>query len=332
MANPTLSDVHVNAPLTAISVAYMQDPAGFVADRVFPNVPVQKQSDRYFTYNRGDFNRDTMAKRAVGAESAGDGYRLDNTPSYFAEVWALHRDIDDQIRANADGPLDMDRDATNFLSQKALLNKEANFVTNFFTTSVWTGANVDVTGVSASPAGNTVLQWNDANSTPIEDVRSYGDTVQGKTGFRPNKLVLGRQVWSKLVDHPDMTDRIKFGASPGAPAIMTKQAIAAILELDEILVMEGVKNTAAEGATESGSFIAGKSALLVYAAPAPGILVATGGYNFSWTGLFGAGPLGQRVSKFRMEWLKSDRVELEMAYAMKVIAADLGVFFTTIVA
>lgn len=332
MANPTRSDVHVDAPLTAISVAYMQNPNGFVADKVFPNVPVQKQSDRYFVYNRGDFNRDTMDKRAPGSESAGDGYHIDNTPTYFAEVWALHKDIDDQIRANADTPLDMDRDATNFLGQKALISKEAQFVSNFFSTGVWTGANVDVTGVSASPAGNTVLQWNDANSTPIEDVRLYCDTVQGATGFRPNKIVLGRQVWSKVIDHPDFTDRIKYGASPGAPAIVTRQAVAAVWELDEVLVMEAVKNTAKEGATEATSFIAGKAALLVYAAPSPGIMVPTGGYTFSWTGLFGAGPLGQRVSRIRLEWLKSDRVELEMAYAMKVIAPELGVFMNTIVA
>jgi hypothetical protein len=332
MSNPTRSDVHVDAPLTAISVAYMQDPAGFVADRVFPNVPVAKQSDRYFTYDRGDFYRDTMEKRAPGSESAGDGYRLDNTPTYSADVWALHKDIDDQLRSNADSPLDMDRDATNFLAQKALLSKESNFVSNFFSTGIWTGASVDVTGVSASPAGNTVLQWNDSNSTPIEDVRTYADTVQGNTGYRPNKIVLGRQVWSKVIDHPDFTDRIKYGSSPGAPAIVTRQAVAAVWELDEVLVMEAVKNTAKEGQTATNSFVAGKAALLAYAAPAPGIMVPTAGYTFSWTGLFGAGPLGQRVTRIRMEWLKSDRIELEMAYAMKVVASDLGVFFTSIVA
>lgn len=329
---PSRSDVHVDAPLTAISVAYMQAPDAFVADRVFPNVPVQKQSDRYFIYDRGDFYRDTMEKRAPGSESAGDGYRLDNTPTYFAEVWALHKDVDDQIRANADSPLDMDRDSTNFLAQKALLSKEANFVTNFFATGVWTGANVDVTGVSASPAGNTALQWNDANSTPIEDVRLYADTVQGTTGYRPNKIVLGRQVWSKVIDHPDFTDRIKYGASPTNAAIVTRQAVSAVWELDEVLVMGAVKNTAKEGQTQTNSFIGGKNALLVYAAPAPGIMVPTGGYTFSWTGLFGAGPLGQRVSRIRMEWLKSDRIELEMAYSMKVIDAAMGVFFSGIVA
>ena len=44
MPNPTQSDLHVNVPLTNVSVAYMQDKATFIADKVFPRVPVQKQS------------------------------------------------------------------------------------------------------------------------------------------------------------------------------------------------------------------------------------------------------------------------------------------------
>jgi len=43
MAQPTNSDVHVDAALTNISVAYVQNAADFVAGRAFPNVPVSKQ-------------------------------------------------------------------------------------------------------------------------------------------------------------------------------------------------------------------------------------------------------------------------------------------------
>lgn len=332
MPNPTPGDVHVNRPLTNILVGYMQNASAFVADQVFPNVPVAKQSDRYFVYNIGDFYRDTMAKRAPGTESAGDGFGLDNTPTYFCDKWALHKDIDDDLRANADDPLNLDRDTTLFLAQKAMLNRETNFVTNYFSTGIWTGANVDVTGVSASPAGNTVLQWNDTNSTPITDVKTYATTVQGKTGYRPNKIVLGRQVWDKLSEHPDIVARIQYSSSNTNPAIVSKQAVAALFELDQVLVMEAVKNSAAQGATDSIAFIGGKSALLVYAAPSPSIMEPSAGYTFSWTGLLGAGAMGGRTKTIRLDWKNSDRVEVEQAYAQSVVAASLGVFFATIVA
>jgi hypothetical protein len=72
MPQPTLQDVHVNRPLTNISVAYLQEAAGveFVADKAFPAVPVENKSDLYYTYARADFNRDEMQKRALSAESA----------------------------------------------------------------------------------------------------------------------------------------------------------------------------------------------------------------------------------------------------------------------
>ena len=48
MPQPTVSQVHVNRPLTNISVAFAQAATSFAAERVFPRIPVAKQSDRYF--------------------------------------------------------------------------------------------------------------------------------------------------------------------------------------------------------------------------------------------------------------------------------------------
>lgn len=66
MSTPTRSQVHVNRPLTNISVSYQQSADAFVASRVFPVIPVDKQSDQYFVFNRSDQMRDEMRKRAPG--------------------------------------------------------------------------------------------------------------------------------------------------------------------------------------------------------------------------------------------------------------------------
>lgn len=342
MPGPTASAVHVNRPLTNISIAYMQDAAGFVADRVFPNIPVLKQADRYFRYDRSDFWRNQFQKRAPGTESAGSGWKIDSTPTYFADVWALHKDIDDQIRANQDSPINMDRDATIWLSQQGLIAREVTWAANYFKTGVWKGidgATGDMTGVAAAPTGNQVLQWNDAASNPIEDVKAKADTVMLQTGLRPNKLTLGRQVWTKLSDHPDLVDRIKYSGGVGnsTPAIISRQAAAALFEVDEVLVMDGIQVTSAENpvfeTSMTTAFIAGKQALLCYANPTPSLLQPSGGYTFSWTGyLPGQGDQGMVVSSFRMQNLKSDRVEGEMAYDQKIVSESAGVFFTSIIA
>jgi len=287
---------------------------------------VSKQSDKYFTYDRGYFNRAEMKKRAPGTESAGATYAI-STDSYSADVWALHRDVADQIRANADTPISLDREAVELLTLQALLRKEKEWAASFFVTSVWT---TQRTGVAASPTGTQFLRWDDAASTPIEDVRRGVRTVHESTGFRPNKMVLGRAVYDALLDHPDIVGRIDRGQTSG-PAMVMRDALAALFELDEVLVMDAIQNTANEGATNVHAFIGGKNALLLYTPSSPGLMIPSAGYTFTWSGLLGAGALGSRISRMRMEHLKSDRLEIEMAFDQKQVSADLGAFFLTAV-
>lgn len=327
---PTPGDVHVNTPLTNISIAFLQNANNFVASKVFPNIPVSKQSDRYYVYNRGDFNRDEMQLRAPGTESAGGGYTLDNTPNYFANRYSFHKDVPDDVRANADAALNPDREAVAFVTHKALIRREKVFASNFFTTGKWT---TDITGVSGTPTGAQVKQWNDATADPIENIRVGKRVIMERTGFEANKLVVGRPVFDALLDHPDIIDRVKYGQSGvGSPAMANADVIARLLGLDEILVMNSIENTAVEGQTAAHSFIGGKSALLLHSTTSPGLMTPTAGYTFSWTGLLGSGAEGNRIRSFRLEHLSADRVEIDMAFDMKLVSADLGYFWNTIIA
>jgi hypothetical protein len=324
---PTPSSVHVNRPLGNISIAYRQNQNAFIARRVFPQISVTKQSDAYYTYDRGHFNRDEMAKRAPGAEASGGGFEV-STDTYTADVYAYKHDIPDQRRENTDSPLMPDREATELVTLKALLQEEVLWASNYFAQSVWTN---DVEGVSGTPSGAQVKQWNDAASTPIEDIRAYRTTVQQLTGFRPNTLVIGQEVEDKLYDHPDIVDRVKYGQTPGRPADITTQDLANLFKVDRVMTMASIQNTAAEGAANAHAFIGGKGALLCYSAPNPGLMTPSGGYTFNWTGMTG-GVNGTRIKKYRLENIESDRVEIQSAYAQKLVSADLGVFFRTIVA
>jgi hypothetical protein len=323
---PTPSDVHVNQPLTNISIAYLQSQARFVADRVFPVVSVDKQSDRYYTYDRGDWNRNEMQERAPSTESAGSGYRLDNTPTYYCREYALHRDIPDQVIANADSVLNPMRESTEYLTLKALIHREKVWATNFFTTGKWV---TDVTGVASGPTTGQFLQWNDANAKPVPQIRAAATSILERTGVMPNVLVLGKRVYDALLDNPEIMDRIKYGQTAGGPAMVNTNLLAQLFEVDRVEVMAGIENTAAEGVTNVHSFIAGKSALLVHSATSPGLMTPSGGYTFAWSRM---GNAGQTIREFRMDELKATRIEIETNFDQKLIAADLGYFFATAVA
>ena len=323
---PTPSDVHVDQPLSNISIAYLQDQTRFVADRVFPVVPVQRQSDRYYTYDRGDWNRDDMQERAPSTESAGAGFRLDNTPTYYCREYALHRDIPDQVMANADVMLDPLRESVLFLTLKALLRREKNWTSTYFKAGVWSNG---LAGVSASPNSSQFLQWNDNSSDPIKTIRAGATTILESTGIAPNTLVLGKRTYDGLLDNVAVLDRIKYSTPTGQAAQMNPQLLAQLFEVDRVLVMSGIENTAAEGAPANHSFISGKGALLTYAAPDPGLMTPSGGYTFAWNNL---GYVGQLIRQFRMDALKANRIEIESNFDQRLISADLGFFFDSAVA
>jgi hypothetical protein len=319
MPQPTTSEVHVDAILTNMSVAFIQSQSNFIAGQVFRSLPVEKQSDKYFVYTKGDWFRDEATTRAPATESAGSGYSL-STSTYYAPVYAMHKDVDDQTRANSDSPLAPDRDATEFVTQRMLLRKEIQWTSDFFTTSVWT---TDKTG------GTDFTKWSSyASSDPIEDVEAGKATILTSTGMMPNTLVLGYDAYRQLRNHPDIIDRIKYTSSN----TVDTDTIARLLGLERVLVSRAIKNTAAEGATVSMSSIAGKNALLCYVAPSAGVLTPTAGYSFEWRGV--SDGMGQNVgiSRFRMPELRADRIESQMAWDNKVISADLGYFFASCVA
>ena len=60
-------------------------------------------------------------------------------------------------------------------------------------------------------------------------------------------------------------------------------------------------------------------------------MIPSGGYTFNWTGMTG-GVNGTRIKKYRLEKIESDRVEIQSAYDQKLVSADMGVMFSTVVA
>jgi Phage major capsid protein E len=325
MPQPSVNQVHIDAILTNISVAYLQNQDNFIADKVFPLVPVDKRSNKYFKYTKNDWFRDEAQRRAGGTESAGSGYNL-STDTYSTDVFAFHKDVDDQTISNADAPLNPLREAAEFVTRRLLLRRELQFVSDYLTTSVW---GTDITGVSGTPSTNQVKQWSDfANSDPLEDIEAGKETILSTTGFMPNTLVLGYQVFRKLKNHPDIVDRIKYTTAN----VVDEQLLASLLNVDKVLVAKGVKATNNEGATDAYGFTFGKAAWLGYSNPNPSLLAPSAGYIFSWNGVSGGLGTSLGISQFRMEQLRATRVEGEMAFDNKVVATDLGYFFTSIVA
>jgi len=323
---PKMQNAHIDAALTNMSVAYLQDASAFIADKVFPIVPVKRQSDVFYTYNKGDFMRDEAQVRGAGTESAGGDYGVEASTPYYCRKHAFHKDVTEEERVNYDEPLNADYDATDFVSQKMLIRREMEWAKNYFNAGVW---GTEVAGVAADATEGQALKWTLPTSNPIQDITSAAVKMAAETGYKPNVLVLSPYAFNALKNHEDILDRIKYTQK----GIVTADLLATLFEVDKVLVAWGVVNSAAKGAEDSVDFIFGKHALLCYAAPRPALRKPSAGYIFAWTGLEGSGAYGNRIVRLPMEQLGlgTERIEGEIAFDAKKVCADLGVFFKDIV-
>ena len=320
-----MQNAHIDRALTNISVAYMQDASAFIADKVFPIVKVKRQSDVFYVYNKGDFMRDEAALRGAGTESAGGDYGVEAADPYYCRKHAFHKDVTAEERANYDEPLDADRDATDFVTQKMLIRREMEWASKFFKEGIW---GKEISG-AASASGNNVVYWDEPTSNPIKDITDAGVEMASKTGYKPNTLVLSPFAFNALKNHEDVLDRVKYTQK----GIVTADLLATLFEVDNVYVAWSVVNTAAKGKEDNVNFIMGKHALLCYSNPTPALKKPSAGYIFAWTGLEGSGAYGNRIVRLPMDMLGlgTERIEGEAAFDCKQIAADLGVFFKNIV-
>jgi hypothetical protein len=322
MPNPTQADLHINAPLTNVSVAYMMKSDMFMSTKVFPRVPVQKQSDLYWKYSKSDWRRTDVQKRAPGTESAGIGWKVD-TGQYFAHVYAVHKDVDDQVRSNADSYWQLDKDSTLFVTNQLMLKRDIDWNAAFFTTGIW---GTEQTGASQFDP------WDDVASDPIVQFANLQTDFIKNAGMKANVLVLGASAITALKNHPDIIDRIKYTQR----GVVSEDLLASLLDVERILVSYASKTDVLEqddartqDAAATYGFISDpNSALLCYSPNAPSLMTPAAGYTFTWNGYVGGNQYGIRMKNFRMEHIASDRIEGEMTYDMRVISPDMGVFLT----
>lgn len=329
MPHNTPQDVHVNRALTSFSVAYRQDLKNYVATRWAPIIPSGKQSDLYFTFDKGDLLRNVAEVRAPGSESAGSDVKISTAGPFFCTVKAIHQDLDMDLVANADDPINPKRAATRNVVQWLLTKLEKDFADAQFKAGVW---GLDWTGSSSTSDPDTLIvkYWASADADPPTDVENARAAVQAKTGFWPNRMVITADVFSVLKNHPKLIDRIKY-TQRGVIKKSTADILADIFDIDEVIIASAVYNTAKENATDSVSRIMSNGVLIGYVNPTPAIEMPSAAYTFIWNDLFGAVQnepegMGMRMLDYPLVWKKSHRVEGEMPYDLKLIATDCAIF------
>jgi hypothetical protein len=175
-------------------------------------------------------------------------------------------------------------------------------------------------------------QWSDfANSDPYTAIMNAMDGML----MRPNTLVMGRQVWSRLRVHPKITAALApsaIGNTPTANALgspATTQAVAQLLEVSAIYVGDAWINTAKPGQTSTLTRLWGKHVAMLHQNPAASIRgnAVTFGFSAEW-----GNRVAGRIAEPKVGLRGGQRVRVGESVRELVVSSDVGYYFQNAVA
>lgn len=305
----TTGDVYVDPALSQVSIKYAND--SFIADQIFPVLKVSTMTGKYFVYDKSNLRVD-KTQRALGSPSNEVDFGVTPSGSYSCNDHALKGFIPDQIQDQADAAINPLVDEAEYITEKLLIDRElalANLITN--TSNVT--QNVTLTGSA---------QWSDyTNSDPIGDVRTARTTIHQNTFKKPNTLVLGKQVFDMLVEHPQIIERIKYSQL----GVVSLELLARVFQVDRILVGETGQNTAKEGQTDALAYVWGKNAIVCFVSPQIRLKTLT----FGWTFTYGL----RQAKKWRDEDREGTYVRIgNDNYIQSIVAVNAGYLIATCIA
>ena len=203
----------------------------------------------------------------------------------------------------ADEPLRPMISATEFVTDKILMSVESDVLGLVF------GA-----GWSSSATPGTL--WSSDSSDILTDIETGMYTVAKTIGRDPNIAVCGRGLWRYIRNHPDIVDRVKYGAGPDRPARADQATVANLIGVQKFLVAGAIYDSAQEGATSSVSLIAGNHLWLGWVTPTAALDAPSAGYVFQYK--------NREVSRYREEQEHQDVVEARMSWDAVVTSPDAG--------
>lgn len=297
--------------LIAVTIAYRNK--RLIADEVLPRVPVGKQEFKYLKYNMAEGF--TIPDTRVGRTSQPNQVNfsateeVEKTEDYGLDDPVPQADID-----NAPPNYNPLLHAVEGTTDLILLDREVRTAGVVFNAATY--------GTHKITMGGANKQFQDPESDPIGVIMDGLDSLL----LRPNTMVLGKAVYSKLVRHPKVVKA--FHGNAGDAGIATRQFLAQLFELDQVLVGEGFVNIARKGKEPNLARVWGKHiALLTISRTADTQRGATFGLTAQW---------GQRIagsSPDKNIGLRGGQV-VRVGESVKelITAPDLGYFIENAVA
>jgi len=321
MPQPDASDLHVDRQLTNISIAYQNNL--YIEPLICPLVPVTRQTDLIANFDQSHWFRDMAELRAPGTRARQGGFTVGREP-YHCPRYSFAFPIPDEVRDNTDDPFNMDRDGTEFATDKILLKREVLCQEALFRSGVWA---TDLVG-GASGGGGDFTYFNDyANSDPLNVMAEYMDAMERRIAREPNIWVMGKEAWVKLKWHPRLIEPIKYTQR----GQLTPDLMASLFEVPRIVIGRAIRTVDQEGTAEASvtyTRIWGNDLLMLYRPDAPSLMRPSACYALTWARVPNS---AQYIRRIRREEEETDIIEANTYIKHHITATRAGTFLQNIV-
>lgn len=270
-AYPAVGAVHQNTPLTNLVVGYNYP--GFIADDVFPVLPVMKESDLYYSFDKSPWFRreDSLVPDRASAREINFSF---GTGTYTAQRYGYQVTISARERANADNQLRLETAKLRFAKQLIQLDTEVR-VAQLLTKS-------NTAGVTLSSSDQFDNASFTASGVPIENRFDTAKEAirQATGGFDPNVVVIPKAVAMVMKRDSKIRDLVKYTQNA-----LVNGDLPDTLWGMKVYIPGSIYTTTAEGTAEGSvtySDVWGKDIRLMYVAP-PGtadMMTPAAGYQF----------------------------------------------------
>lgn len=275
---PAVAKVHVDKLLDAIVIATKQELSEFIADQIFPEVSVDKESDKFGKYDVSTFlRRPTARAGGILRKPSSKFPRADfdtSTDDYQCEEYGLEHAMDDRVKDNADAAYMIESVPGELLTYHVAREREIR-VKDTVTDTAKITQNTTLSGTS---------QWNDVGSNIVKHFEDASETILKATGRLPNLAVIPWQVWRFVKHHPKLLERIQYKDSQ-KPTVGPQGFFDIFAESfapdSKILVPKSILDSSKEGQTASLGYLWPKDVLVAYVDPAPVKGKPTFGYTMT---------------------------------------------------
>ncbi len=299
---PSRSEVHVDAALSNFAVKLGQ--MGFIADVVFPPVPVVKESDKYFKFGAEHLNAEYKTERAPGHPATEIEWST-TTASYECIEHALKHLLPDRIVANADTPIRPRQRTSALLSEKIRLGIEKRVKDLLVDTSTYS---------NSTPS----TKWDAASGVTIEkDIDDAKEAFAKASGFEPSHILIPPAVAKIVKRDSSIRDLVRY---TDATILVNGDLPPALFNM-QVVIPGAIANQAKPGLTASVARVwSTDDVVLLYVNPTPGVDAASAGYQFrvSQAGLDVA------VRSWREEDRGGEMIEASVIQAEAVVSAECG--------